>query len=103
VDQCEQLDASQFARWAAEQVGWEVEIVKRSDALQGFVVQAHRRLVERTFGWWGGCRRLDMAYDYQIESSEAMSSAASFIRHVPPAEGALVQPPVPLEDWSTSC
>ncbi len=28
----------------------EVESIKRSDALRGFVVQAHRRLMERTFG-----------------------------------------------------
>lgn len=37
----------------------------------------------RTFGWWGGSRRLAKAYDYQLESSEAMSYAA--IRYVPPA------------------
>jgi hypothetical protein len=29
----------------------EVESVKRPDALRGFVVQAHRWRVERTFGW----------------------------------------------------
>jgi transposase len=35
-----------------------VEIVKRSDHAQGFVVLPKRWVVERTFGWLGRCRRL---------------------------------------------
>jgi transposase len=35
-----------------------LEIVKRSDAAQGFVVLPKRWIVERTFGWLGRCRRL---------------------------------------------
>jgi transposase len=35
-----------------------LEIVKRSDAVKGFVVVAKRWVVERTFGWLGRCRRL---------------------------------------------
>lgn len=37
---------------------WEIEIVKRSDQAKGFVVLPMRWIVERTFGWFGRCRRL---------------------------------------------
>src|SRR5262249_33214030 len=37
-----------------------------------FAVQPHRWIVERTFGWWGGLRRLSKDYEYQVESSEAL-------------------------------
>ena len=35
-----------------------VEIVKRSDYVEGFVVLPRRWVVERTFAWLGRCRRL---------------------------------------------
>jgi transposase len=35
-----------------------VEIVKRSDQAKGFVVLPKRWVVERTFAWFGRCRRL---------------------------------------------
>ena len=38
--------------------GLSVEIVKRSDAAKGFVVLPKRWVVERSFGWFGRCRRL---------------------------------------------
>ena len=34
------------------------EIVKRSDQAKGFVVLPKRWVVERTFAWFGRCRRL---------------------------------------------
>lgn len=57
-----------------EQMGWELEIVKRADdqPKDTFAVQPHRWIVERTFAWWNGLRRLSRDYEYQIESSEAM-------------------------------
>jgi putative transposase len=57
-----------------QQMGWEVEIVKRSDTQpkDTFAVQAHRWIVERTFAWWGGLRRLSRDFEYQVESSEAL-------------------------------
>lgn len=57
-----------------QQLGWEVEIVKRSDPQPtgAFAVQPHRWIVERTFAWWGGLRRLSKDYEYQVESSEAL-------------------------------
>jgi putative transposase len=61
-----------------ELMGWEVEVVKRSDTQprSAFAVQPHRWIVERTFGWFGGFRRLSKDYEYQVESSEALIYAA---------------------------
>ena len=55
-------------------MGWELEIVKRSDTQPKgtFAVQPRRWIVERTFAWWGGLRRLSRDYEYQVESSEAL-------------------------------
>jgi putative transposase len=55
-------------------MGWEVEVVKRGDTQPRttFAVQPHRWIVERTFSWWGGLRRLSKDYEYQVESSEAL-------------------------------
>ncbi len=57
-----------------QQRGWEVEIVTRADPQSAgtFAVQPHRWIVERTFAWWGGLRRLSKDYEYQVESSEAL-------------------------------
>lgn len=56
------------------QMGWELEVVTRADTQPKgtFAVQAHRWLVERTFAWWGGLRRLSKDYEYEVESSEAL-------------------------------
>lgn len=56
------------------QWGWLLEIVKRSDTqpANAFAVQPHRWIVERTFAWWEGLRRLSRDYEYQVESSEAL-------------------------------
>lgn len=59
-------------------MGWEVAVVKRSDTQPrtAFAVQPHRWIVERTFSWFGGFRRLSKDYEYELESSEAMIYAA---------------------------
>lgn len=71
--------AGTFVDELREQFGWRVEIVKRGEEQQergGFQVQPHRWIVERTFGWFGGFRRLSKDYEYELESSEAMIYAA---------------------------
>lgn len=57
-----------------QQMGWTLEIVTRADTQPrtAFAVQPHRWIVERTFSWWGGLRRLSKDYEYQLESSEAL-------------------------------
>jgi putative transposase len=64
--------AGKLIEWVKDACGWILEIVKRSDAVQGFVVLPRRWVVERTFGWLGRCRRLSKDYEEQSASSEAM-------------------------------
>jgi len=49
-----------------------LEIVPRSERGKGFILEPHRWIVERTFGWFGLYRRLSKDYEYKTESSEAM-------------------------------
>lgn len=57
--------------WVKELGGWLLEIVKRSDAMKGFVVLPKRWIVERTFGWLGRYRRHSKDYEVLVNSSEA--------------------------------
>jgi putative transposase len=61
-----------------QQMGWTLEVVKRAQTQPrtAFAVQPHRWIVERTFSWFGGVRRLTKDYEYELESSEAMIYAA---------------------------
>jgi putative transposase len=57
-----------------------VEIVKRPEAAEGFIVLAKRWIVERTFGWFGRYRRLAKEYEASCESSEDLIYAAMINR-----------------------
>jgi transposase len=48
-----------------------LEIVKRSDRVKGFVVLPKRWLVERTFAWLNRCRRL--AKDWECLNRKALA------------------------------
>jgi transposase len=48
-----------------------IEIVKRSDQAEGFVVLPKRWVVERTFAWLGRCRRL--ARDWECLNRKALA------------------------------
>src|SRR5258708_35864966 len=48
-----------------------VEIVKRSDGVKGFVILPKRWLVERSFAWLNRCRRL--AKDWECLSRKALA------------------------------
>jgi putative transposase len=54
-----------------QQVGIDVEIVKRSDTTPGFVVQAKRWIVERMLGWIARERQLARDYERKEEFCEA--------------------------------
>jgi transposase len=54
-----------------------LEIVKRSDAANGFVVLPKRWIVERTFAWFGRCRRLAKDWESRNHSALAFLKLAS--------------------------
>ena len=49
----------------------EIEIVKRSDRVKGFVVEPRRWVVERTIAWLNRCRRL--AKDWENLNRNALA------------------------------
>lgn len=59
-DLVEQVEAKQ---------DFQIEIVKRTDDMKGFVVLPRRWIVERTFGWFGRNRRLSKDFERTTESS----------------------------------
>jgi len=60
--------------------GPELEIVRRSDHVKGFVVIARRWVLERTLAWLGRCRRLAKDWEKTVASSEAWMLVASIRR-----------------------
>ena len=52
--------------------GWLLHLVRRDENQKGFAVEEKRWIVERTFSWFGGARRLTKDYEYLPEVSEAM-------------------------------
>lgn len=59
-----------LARVLERDFGWHLEVTKRSE--QGFEVLPKRWIVERTFAWLGGYRRLSKDYEREVACSEAM-------------------------------
>jgi transposase len=57
-----------------------IEIVKRPDGVKGFVVIARRWVVERSFAWYGRCRRLAKDWETTIASADAWLLIASIRR-----------------------
>lgn len=58
---------------------WDIhlDIVQREAGQKGFVVEARRWVVERTFAWLGKFRRLSKDYEHCTVSSEGMIYLAS--------------------------
>ena len=61
--------AGKLVGFTAEEFGWDLEIVKRSDDVKGFKVLPHRWVVERTFGWLGRYRLFCREHEATIASS----------------------------------
>lgn len=62
----------QLIGWVKQLTGIELEIVKRSDDLHGFVLLPKRWVVERTFGWFNRFRRLSKDYEADPKKSESL-------------------------------
>ncbi len=56
--------------WLWEQCGWVLEIVRHLVPVHTFQLLPRRWVVERTFGWWNGYRRLSKDYEVQTAHSE---------------------------------
>jgi len=64
--------AGKLIGWVACVCQWVLEIVKRSDDLNGFQLLPKRWVVERTFSWLSNYRRLSKHYEYWNETAETM-------------------------------
>jgi transposase len=66
-----------FMRWVMDTYQWVIEVIKRSDTAQGFVLLPRRWVVERTFGWMFWNRRLSKEYERLTQTSESFIYLAS--------------------------
>lgn len=64
------FDGAPFMMWVMDVCRWIVQVVLRPQQTKGFVVLRKRWVVERTFGWLMGCRRLVRDYELLPETSE---------------------------------
>ncbi|MFF2964406.1 IS5 family transposase [Streptomyces sp. NPDC057963] len=58
--------------WCRQKLALTLEVVKRTDDMEGFVVLPRRWVVERTFAWLMHSRRLARDYETLPATSEAM-------------------------------
>ena len=65
-----------FMRWVMDTYRWILETVLRSDKKKGFKILPRRWVVERTFGWFNWCRRLNKDYEVLPATSETMIRVA---------------------------
>ena len=64
------FDGPAFMMWVMDVCRWIVQVVLRPKETQGFMLLKKRWVVERTFGWVMGCRRLVRDYELLPETSE---------------------------------
>jgi len=64
------FDGEPFTHWVMDFCRWIVQVVLRPEQTKGFVLLKKRWVVERTFGWLMGCRRLVRDYELLPETSE---------------------------------
>ena len=57
-------------QWVVDFLHWIVQVVLRPQQTKGFTLLKKRWVVERTYGWLMGCRRLVRDYELLRETSE---------------------------------
>ena len=62
----------ELIRWVKQLWNWIWEVTWRTDNQKGFVVIPKRWVVERSFGWMVGARRLARDYEKTTQSSMSM-------------------------------
>jgi transposase len=71
------FDGEPFMQWVMNFCRWIVQVVLRPEQTKGFTLLKKRWVVERTFGWLMGCRRLVRDYELLPETSETFIYLAS--------------------------
>ena len=70
------FDGEPFLLWVMDGCRWIVPVVLRPEQTKGFVLLKKRWVVERTFGWCMGCRRLVRDYECLPLTSETLIDLA---------------------------
>ena len=65
-----------MATWCHAQGGWELEVVGHSPGAHTSSKQEKRWIVERTFGWLSGNRRMSKDYERKVQTSEMLIEVA---------------------------
>lgn len=65
-------DGNPFLVWVMDVCRWVVQVVLRPEQTKGFVLLKKRWVVERTFGWLMGSRRLVRDYELLPQTSETL-------------------------------
>lgn len=66
------FDGAPFMQWVMNTCRWIVQVVLRPQQTKGFVLLKKRWVVERTFGWLMGSRRLVRDYELSPATSETL-------------------------------
>lgn len=66
------FDGASFMQWVMDTCRWIVQVVLRPEQTKGFVLLKKRWVVERTFGWLMGSRRLVRDYELLPATSETL-------------------------------
>ncbi|WP_036335085.1 IS5 family transposase, partial [Modestobacter caceresii] len=82
---------------ARDELGLELEIVRRCDDVRGFQVLPRRWVVERSFGWLTRSRRLARDYERKTEHAEAMIKVAMIRLMAARLTGRHIEPHGPIE------
>lgn len=80
--------AGQLVEWTRKVCCWVLEIVKRSDDVNGFVVLPRRWVVERSLAWLTRCRRLVRDFEGLPEVTESwvyLTSIQLMLRRLEPS------------------
>lgn len=63
-------------QWVTEHQTWDLSIVRRPEGKKGWILLPIRWTVERTFAWFGRCRRLSKDREKSVLSSESFLKLA---------------------------